>query len=369
MASVRSETRKDGTTAHRVFFRHNGRQTCYTFDSAGMAETFKTAVNQLGSGPAIAIHRLERAPRTDTSVTVTEWVKGHIDHLSGAQPDTVAKYRAYLSNDIAPTIGAIPLDQLTDRDVSRWITGMAGSAKTLANKQRFLSSALGAAVKAKAIPTNPAAGAHVPRSERRQKVCLSKEQFDLLLTEVTEPWRPLVRFLVASGCRWGEATALKPTDVDRSGCSVRISRAWKYSPDTGYILGPTKTAGSERTIDVAKSVLDNLDYTHEHLFTNPGNGAGGPSLKRPGAGGPVRIHNFGPNVWRPACARAKLDPRPRVHDLRHTCASWMVQEGVSLAVVQAHLGHEDIRTTIGTYTHLDRRGAKAAADILGKLLG
>lgn len=368
MASIRTHTRKDGTTAYRVFFRHEGRQTCYTFDSLGVAETFRTAVDQLGSVKAIALHRLERTPRSDATVTVTEWVKGHIYHLSGAQADTVDKYRAYLKNDIAPVLGDIPLDQLTDRDVSRWIAGMTGSAKTLANKQRFLSAALTAAVKAKLIGTNPAAGAHLPRSERRQKVCLSLEQFETLLSEITEPWRPLVEFLVVSGCRWGEATALRPTDINRTDGTVRISRAWKYAKTTGFILGPTKTTGSERTIDVDTRVLDKLDYSHEYVFTNPGNGAGGPSAKRIGAGGPVRIQNFSANVWRPACARAKLNPRPRIHDLRHTCATWMVQEGVSLAVVQQHLGHEDITTTIGTYTHLDRRGSRAAANVLGNLV-
>jgi hypothetical protein len=215
MAAIRSTERKDGSVAYRVFFRHEGRQTCYTFDSPGVAETFKTAVDQLGSAAAIALHRVERAPRSDTTVTVTEWVKGHIDHLSGAQADTITKYRAYLDNDIAPALGHIPLSDLTDRDVSRWIAGMTGSSKTIGNKQRFLSAALTEAVKAKLITVNPAAGARVPRGEKQQMVFLTHEEFTILLAEITEPWRPLVEFLVVSGCRWGEASALRPADVNR----------------------------------------------------------------------------------------------------------------------------------------------------------
>jgi integrase len=62
------------------------------------------------------------------------------------------------------------------------------------------------------------------------------------------------------------------------------------------------------------------------------------------------------------CMKAGLTKSPRVHDLRRTGASWMIQAGVPLPVIQQHLGHESIQTTIGVYGHLDRRSAQAAAD-------
>jgi integrase len=55
--------------------------------------------------------------------------------------------------------------------------------------------------------------------------------------------------------------------------------------------------------------------------------------------------------------------------LRHTCASWMVLAGVPLPVVQQHLGHESINTTIQLYAHIDRRSMEAAADAIGRALG
>jgi integrase len=57
-----------------------------------------------------------------------------------------------------------------------------------------------------------------------------------------------------------------------------------------------------------------------------------------------------------------------VHDLRHTCASWLVAAGTPLPVVQAHLGHESIQTTIAAYTHLDRSTMSAAATAIGTML-
>lgn len=119
---------------------------------------------------------------------------------------------------------------LSSDDIARWVKVMAekgSSGKTIANKHGFLSSALNAAVRAGHIPSNPAAGQRLPTSERADMVCLTREEFAKLLAAVTEPWRPLVEFLVASGCRGGEATALRPSDVDRKAGTVRITRAWK----------------------------------------------------------------------------------------------------------------------------------------------
>lgn len=379
MASIRSKDRKDGTTAHRVFFRHNGQQTCLTFDDLAMAETFRTAVDRLGADKALQLHRIDRVPRATATMTVEQWLNHHIDHLTGIDERSVKDYRRYVRNDIAPTIGAIPLDALQSDDVKRWVQALehaGASPKTIGNKHGFLSGCLATAVTAGRIPSNPAAGTRLPRGEGAEMVFLTREEFAILLAEIPEPWRPLTQFLVASGARWSEATALRPSDVDRKQHTVSISRAWKREP---YRIGPTKTRRSVRTINVPATVLDKLDYTGDWLFTNPGGGAGGPSTKRRGAGGPVRAPNFRANVWTPAVNRAwpqadehgnpVTNPlRPRIHDLRHTCASWLIQAGTPLPVIQRHLGHESIQTTVDVYGHLDRRSAQAAADVMAGLL-
>ncbi len=117
------------------------------------------------------------------------------------------------------------------------------SGKTIAKKQRFLSGARNAAVAGGHISVNPCRGLRLPRWERRQMVFLTESEFALLLNAVTEHWRSLVTFLVASGARWSEATALRPDDVDRAQGTVRISRAWKAN-DEGVRLGPPRSARS-----------------------------------------------------------------------------------------------------------------------------
>lgn len=188
-------------------------------------------------------------------------------------------------------------------------------------------------------------------------VFLTRDEFGLLLQGFTDRWRPMIEFMALSGARFGEISALKPSDVDTVNGTVRIARARKrtYEKGANYEVGPTKTRKSERTINVTPTVLDKLDYSGEWLFTNT-------------RGGPVQLAGWRTNVWYKSVARAQklgLTKSPRVHDLRHTCASWMIQARVPLPVVQAHLGHESISTTVGLYVHLDRTSHVSAAELIG----
>lgn len=66
--------------------------------------------------------------------------------------------------------------------------------------------------------------------------------------------------------------------------------------------------------------------------------------------------------------RTGLRKSPRVHDLRHTCASWLIQAGRPLPAIQAHLGHENITTTVNVYGHLDRSSGQGNADAIDAML-
>jgi integrase len=199
---------------------------------------------------------------------------------------------------------------------------------------------------------------------------LTREEFQLLKASFTERWHPFLDFLVASGCRFSEATALTPADIDAVNCTVRITKAWKRTPGSGeakYEIGPPKTRRSVRTINIPASVIEELDLTHDWVFVNSN-------------GGPIRIYSWRANVWVPSLGKAstndsrnpdkeRLERQPRIHDLRHTCASWLLGAGVPLITVSAHLGHEDTSVTAKVYGHLDRTAGQAAAAVMAELLG
>lgn len=354
MASIRVRQRKDGSTYTSVLYVLNGKQTSSSFNDHQEAIDFQTLANKTSPAKAVEVWTAAR-PAAD-GFTVASWCSHHANHLTGVNDATRIRYRRYVANDIAPSaIGPLPLAALTNHDVAKWLNGLTGAAKTAANKHGFLAGALNAAVRARHIGSNPCEGNRLRRDEPAEMVFLTREEFALLHSCFGAHWQPLVEFLVASGARFGEATALKPGDVDLAEGTVRIQRAWRYVPKEGYQLGPPKTKRSIRTIDVPASVLSNLDLSGSWVFTNSGRGwRGGPD-------DPVRAQNFHSNAWVPALDSAKdkgLAKRPRIHDLRHTNASWLIQGGVPLTVVQRHLGHESIQTTSDRYGHLDRKASR-----------
>ncbi|KQH77215.1 integrase [Mycobacterium gordonae] len=370
MASLRTRSRKDKSTYYAVLYRHGGKQTSTSFEDFETAEKFMGLVDRVG--PMKALSSIGSDPALST-MTVGEWVERYIDHRTGLAKSTLADYRSYLKNDIAPTLGPIPLSALTREDVAKWCQAMAdggSSGKTISNKTAFLASALSSAVEAGRIQANPASGHRAPRTEKKDMVCMSRAELGKLLEAVTEHWRPLVEFLVVSGARWGEVTALRPSDIDVDNGTVRITRAWKRTYAVGgYELGAPKTTRSVRTISVPKSTLAKLDLTKEWVFTNK-------------SGGPVRGNGFHERVWQPAVERVwpSADDEsqrvpsqttvrhPRIHDCRHTCASWLIAAGVPMATVSRHLGHESIQTTINLYTHLDRSNMQVASEAMERIL-
>lgn len=371
MVYIRDRKRKDGTPYYSVYWRENGKQPCLSWDDLAEAERCKQLIEKVGPEKAREILKVIQEPVH--AQTVAEFLTHHIAHLTGVKKGTIARYKAYIRNDLG-ALGAMPLTTLTRADVARWVAQMetgGASGKTIANKHGFLAGAFRVGVRDGAMKTNPCEGNKLPRWDKEDQVFLEKDEFKLLLSEVPAYWQPLVEFLVVSGCRWSEATALTPAMIDPAAGTVRIRKAWETGAG-GYTLGTPKTKMSIRTINVPKRVLEKLDLTGEWVFTNSGRGKGqfADGIIRDDDG-PVRIHSFHPNVWTPAIKRAKakgLRKKPRIHDLRHTCASWLMNAGRPLPAIQAQLGHEDIRTTINTYGHLDRSSGQGNADALDAMI-
>lgn len=358
MSSIRPRPRANGTTGYVLQWREEGRQHTRTFDDGTLARRYQRILDNAGSAEMERLLGIEEA--TGDEITLTEWCELHIDTLTGVQKGTTDKYRAYVKNDIAPVIGELPLSSVTEHSIARWVQSLEGSGKTIQNKHAFLSGALGAAVRAKRIPSNPCEGRRLPRTNKVEMVFLSPDEFGTLLHYMPERWRPLTDFLISTGMRFGEATALQVGDIDLDLKTARITRAWKYSGKYDRPIGTPKSRKGTRTInlpDRAIKAMGDLSGREldEYIFTNT-------------VGNPVRSQLYGNTGWIPAVKKATAkdaDPRlprkPRIHDLRHSCASWMLNAGVPIIVVSNHLGHEDIRTTVNLYGHLDRAAAAASA--------
>jgi integrase len=67
---------------------------------------------------------------------------------------------------------------------------------------------------------------------------------------------------------------------------------------------------------------------------------------------PLRLSNWRRAVFLPACSRPRISTRFRIHDLRHTAASLMIQVGYPPKMLQEIMGHASITTTLDLYGHL-----------------
>jgi len=366
MASIRERSTANGIT-FSVLYNFNGRQTSVPWYTRVEAEEFRDIINRHGAKRAMEMFDIPlpaSAGPAASKVTVHDWLTRHVEQMTGVEHYTVQKYKEYIAA-IKPVLGDVPLERLTSEDVGRWVQtlqegvtrrGRPRSAKTIRNMHGFLVSALNSAVPTY-IPSNPAIGRRLPKPAYDDRTVadrmLTPDEFFRLLFAFDPYWQPLVKFLVVSGCRWGEATALRPSDVDLDASTVRISRAWKRD-ETGYHLGLPKSTRSRRVINLSPSFLAELDLTHEWLFVNT-------------MGGPVRYTTFR-NAWNKATRAAQLDPAPTPHDLRHTYASWQLNAGVPPHVVSRALGHQSIDITVDVYGDVDRRTAELAAGVMGEIM-
>lgn len=207
----------------------NGKQSSSSFNDHAEAVRFQELANE--TSPAKALEVWATTTPSADAFTVASWCTHHVDHLTGINDATRARYRRYIVNDIAPSkIGPLPLTALTNADTASWLNSLTGSAKTASNKHGFLAGVLNAAVRGGQISANPCDGNRLRRDEPAEMVFLTHQEFGILLSSFGSHWRPLVQFLVASGARFGEATALTPGDIDIAEGTVRIQRAWRYVP-------------------------------------------------------------------------------------------------------------------------------------------
>jgi integrase len=85
-------------------------------------------------------------------------------------------------------------------------------------------------------------------------------------------------------------------------------------------------------------------------------------------GEPIRLQNFRRRIWAPAVQRSGLPEGLRIHDLRHSAASILINAGVPIKSIQEHLGHSSITATMDRYAHLYPEARQSVATVLNGLI-
>jgi integrase len=351
--TVQTYVARSGRTSYRVRVRVGGRSTTETFDSLPAAEVFRLRCMDPNVGPARAVERRGRedTASSDYVPTLAEMTAKHVEGLTGIQQGTRDEYRSMAGRTWLPLLGSLRVDELTKDDVARWVNAADRDGhlkpKSIKNAHGLLSSVMETAVADGHAERNPARRTRLPRRGE-------EDVDDIRFLTTDEYWRlydvfdphhlPMLVTLFGTGLRYSEATAMQVRDLAIADETMRVVRAWKKQKGP-LVSGPPKSRASRRTIALPVEVLEVLDP----LVAGR---AGSDLVFTTVRGNVVRHGNFYNRFWLTACARAGLDPSPRIHDARHTHASWLIARGIRLEVIQDRLGHEDYNTTRRIYGHL-----------------
>ena len=198
------------------------------------------------------------------------------------------------------------------------------------------------------ISYNPVRDIERPKSRSKVKkqmirVLTPIEINDLFQTEESLKYRTLFLLAIFSGARQGELLGLKWSDVDWENSQIHIQRTYNH-----YSWYDTKTATSNRRIDLGPLMMTALKKWKlgcpknelDLIFPNEG-------------GNPIDHDNMCRRYFKPALKKAGLK-NLRFHDLRHTYASLLIEQGENIKYIQTQLGHSSPTMTLNVYAHLMR---------------
>lgn len=169
-------------------------------------------------------------------------------------------------------------------------------------------------------------------------------------------------YLALLGLRWGEIAALRVENLDFVRDTIRVARQRTRGAHGGMIEQEPKTRAGRRSLSVPKPIMEMLAahlsergitarYPEALLFVSD-------------AGEPLHYSNWRRRVWVPARNAAKLGDLT-FHDLKHTAATLLVEEGVDVKTAQVRLGHANPHTTLRIYAQVPEQTDRAAATKVG----
>jgi len=289
------------------------------------------------------------------------------------RPWTYRGYEVHVRMHLKPLIGHIPLVRLSAMDVQRALNRKSGEGlkpKSVRYIRGTLRAALNHAVKFGLIDRNPAAVVAVPRVEPYEIRPFTPAEARTFLDAIKgDRLEALYSVALTMGLRQGEALGLRWRDVDVNLGYLRITKQLQRLDGRSEFVEP-KTPRSRRQIAMPKSTAIALE---EHRIRQDA------ERKQSGdrwtdldlvfattRGKPLDATAVSKDFHR-LLDRAGLAQR-RFHDLRHSCATLLLVQGVAPRVVMDVLGHSQIAMTMNTYSHVIPELRRTAADRMDDLL-
>ena len=267
---------------------------------------------------------------------------------------TIEGKKNVFANRILPYFGEKPINQITPKDIRDWQTVQISAGYSdayLDRMQNMLTTIFNYAVSYYHLPSNPCDKAGHMGKRTRSMQFWTLEQYNRFIPFVTDPAaHTAIQVLFYSGMRFGEMLALTPADIDFDAGTIDINKSYQHRSGGG-VVSPPKTSNGIRTVTMPNAIMDELRAYIDRLYhIEP----------------EERIFLFTKSLIRGNMKRgseAAGIPLIRIHDLRHSHISHLIDLGFSAVAIADRVGHESIDITY-RYSHLFPSKQVAMADRL-----
>lgn len=345
-----------------VYSPRDGKKVRKTFPSLAEAKSWRAEAKR-----AVDLGTLRTPSRKTLAQAAATWLSqaeaGEIRNRSGNayKPATLRGYRQALNTYVLPVLGGRKLNTITTADlqdlVDRWMAERQ-AASTIRNSIKPLQAIYRRARSREGLPVNPTHDLELPAPRPREVEIVAPEEAARLLAAAPAQDRALWATALYAGLRYGELRALRWGAVDLAGGTIRVRESW--DPKEGSIAPKTKT--SQRTTPMPGMLRDHL---MDRRLSTPDSGADalvfGVDAKTPFQA--TVVYRRADKAWE----KAGLG-RLRLHQARHTYASFMIAAGVNAKALSAFMGHSSIKVTFDLYGHLMPGTEAEAASLLDTYL-
>lgn len=246
---------------------------------------------------------------------------------------------------ILPYFGNKRVNDITAADIRKWqneLIEMGYSSTYLKTINNQLSAIFNYAVRYYDLKSNPCAKAgSMGKSKAEEMDFWTGEEFRKFIDSVMNKRLSYMAFMTLywTGMRLGELLALNPKDVDLEKRTISITKSYQRLGKKDVIT-PPKTPKSKRVITIPEFLAADIKDYMDSLYDLQENDRLFPITKY------YLEHEMQRGIKESGVKRI------RVHDLRHSHASMLIELGFSPLEIANRLGHEKVETTLNTYAHL-----------------
>ncbi len=280
-----------------------------------------------------------------TAADIRQWQNYYADMETRLREHTMRTKKYIVELKILPYFGNKRVNDITAADIRQWqneLIKMGYSPTYLKTINNQLSAIFNYAIRYYDLKSNPCAKAgSMGKSKAEEMDFWTVEEFRKFIDSVMNKRLSYMAFMTLywTGMRLGELLALNPKDVDLEKRTISITKSYQRLGKKDVIT-PPKTPKSKRVITVPEFLAVDIKDYMDSLYDLQENDRLFPITKY------YLEHEMQRGIKESGVKRI------RVHDLRHSHASMLIELGFSPLEIANRLGHEKVETTLNTYAHL-----------------